>query len=265
MNFEEEITKKIVGENPEEQYENAKEEVSVENITSKISKDDVFAKDKKSSSVNEVVSRSADEKEEAENIFRKLFSEYQDDLKEYAKGKELKKSEEQARLIEFVDEETNKLLEKYGLEKFNVKLNNVHLFSKVDTANLFGKKIEDESVPLAVCYWHLQAVFLNQKEGYDKLSFSHAMFHELTHFKEYQKLYAKNDNISDSNNIEGDEEDLLKKISEDKEFFKKYNLIQHGISLVVASDSNKYKEYMFENRKNIPNAKDFRLFSKLSG
>ncbi len=258
MNLEENLIKKIIGETSEEQYENSEEEFSVEKIASKIEKEDVFEKGKKGSSINEVVSRNADEKVKAEGMFRKLFSEYQDDWKEFVEGKELKKSKEQIDLIGYVNKETNKLREKYGIEGFNVSSDNVHLFSKEDIANYFERKVEKIGVPLAVYCWYLQAVPLNQKEGYDKLSFSHIMSHELTHFKEYQKLYAKNNGGSDLGNIEGDKENLLIKISEDKDFFKKYNLIQHGISLAIISDANKFKEYMFEKKKDIPNAKDFR-------
>ncbi len=258
MNLEENLIKKIIGETSEEQYENSEERFSIEKIALKIEDKDIFEKGKKGSSVNEIVSRSADEKVKAEGIFRNLFFEYQDDWKKFAKGKELKKSEEQIRFIEFANDETNKLLEKHGVEKFNISSDNVHLFSEEDTASFFSRKIEKIGIPIGVYNWGLQAVFLNQKEGYDKLSFSHAMFHELTHFKEYQKLYAESNDIQNQNSAESEEKNLLKEILEDNDFFKKYNLIQHGISLAIISDPNKCKEYMFEKKKDIPNAKDFR-------
>ncbi len=258
MNSEENLIKKIIGETPEEQYENSEEEFSLDKVVSKMSEEDKLDRNKKGSSINEIIGRNTNKKDEIKKIFEKLFSGYQDGWKKFMEGKELKKSKEQMRLIEYVNGETNKLLEKYEVEKFNVNSNNVHLLGKEDMANFFERKAEKIDVPIGVYYWYLQAALLNQKEGYDKLSFSHIMFHELTHFKEFQKLYAKNDNGLGLNDTKGDEENLLIKISEDKDFFKKYNLIQHGISLIIASDANKFKEYMFEGRKDIPNAKDFR-------
>lgn len=256
MNLEENLIKKIIGEISEEQYENSQKEFLFDEVVSKMSDEDKPDLNKKGSSVNEVVSRSADEKEKAEDMFSKLFSDYQDDWKEFTEGKELKKSEEQIRLIEFANDETNKLLEKYGVEKFDAS--NVHLFSEEDMTNFFSRKVEKMGIPIGAYKWGLQAVLLNQREGYDKLSFSHIMFHELTHFKEYQKLYTKSDDIQNQNSAESDEENLLTKISEDKDFFKKYNLIQYGISLAITSDANKFKEYVFESKKDMPNAKDFR-------
>lgn len=258
MNLEENLIEKIIGETPEEQYKNSEEKFSLDKVVSKISDENKPDLNKNGYSINEIISRSINEKEKAKKMFIKLFSESQDDWREFTKGKELKKSEEQIKLMEFVNKETNKLLGKYGVEKFDVSPDNLHLFSEEDMANYFGSKVEKMGIPMAACFWYLQAVFLNRKEGYDKLSFSHAMFHELIHFKEFQKLYVKNDSGLGLNDTESDEENLPIKIFEDKDFLKKYNLIQHGISLVLASDANKYKEYMFEKIKDIPNAKNFR-------
>lgn len=258
MNLEENLIEKIIGETPEEQYKNSEEEFSLDKIVSKMSDEDRPNLNKKGSSINEIIGRSINEKEKAKKMFIKLFSESKDNWIEFTKGKELNKSEDQIKLIEFVSKEINKLLEKYGVEKFDVSPDNIHLFSQEDMAVYFRNKVKKTGIPTGAYLWFLQAVFLNQKEGYDRLSFSRAMFHELTHFKEYLKIYAENADSASQNNNGDNEENLLVKISEDKNFYKKCNSIQKGISLIVASDPNRYKEHIFENKKNIPNARDFR-------
>lgn len=255
MHPEENIIKKIIGETPEEQYENSQKEFSLDEISSRIEKDDASFTGKKDSSINEIISRDRGEVEKVKKMFSKLFSESGEDWKKFSEGSELKKSEEQVKLIEFVNSETNKLLEKYGIEKFDVRPDKVHLFSEEDMASYFKRKF---GVPIGSYLWYLQAVLLNQKEGYDKLSFSHIMYHEITHFKEYQKLHTKNSGSLGANDTEDSKTNLLIEISEDKSFFKKYDLIQQGITFTAVADPNKFKEYMFEDKKDVPNAKDFR-------
>ncbi len=121
------------------------------------------------SSIDKIVARTPEEKKEAEDYFVKTFS---DQRWEDLEGKELEKTEEQTEIIDMVNEETNKLLEKYGLKKFDIKDRNVHLLSKNDFDDIFGNVLERNNTK-AVSFFAPKGQFaaFSLRENFRKLQF----------------------------------------------------------------------------------------------
>lgn len=144
------------------------------------------------SSIDKVIARTPEEKKEAENYFAETFSNQKwEDLE----GKELEKTEEQIEIINLVNEETNKLLEKYGLEKFDITDRNIHLLDKNAFNDTFGKELEKANIN-AISGFAPKGQFavFSLKENMTKSLFAKKMFHEDIHFKSFQTAYVKDGN-----------------------------------------------------------------------
>lgn len=143
------------------------------------------------SSIDKVVARTSEEKKEVDGYFAEKFLEQKSE-----KVAEITKSEEQIKLINFINDETNNLLEKYGLEKFDVSPDYIHILSKEDFRDLFGKSDKEKTAygnyhPLG------QAIAIDQSKVYPKTAFTHILFHELLHFKSHQIAHKIEDNKYD--------------------------------------------------------------------
>lgn len=196
MNFEEKITKKIIGESPEQQYENSQKELSVGEIASNCSDMDKSDRNKKNSSVNEIIGKSEEEKERIKEHFAKMLS---DQNWKELESMEIEKSEEEIRIINLVNEESNKLLEKYGLEKFDIKPENVHLLRASDFEKLFETESNKKFFRRSAFFTQEgQAIFVNQDKVSSKKEFARKKFHEFIHFKSFQNV-AKN--VENNRNI----------------------------------------------------------------
>jgi len=147
-----------------------------------------FNPEKQISSIDKIVARSPEEKKEAEEYFAENFSEQKSE-----RVKEIKKSEEQIKIINFINDETNKLLESYGVEKFDVGPENIHILSKEDFKFFFSKPNEKRS---GYGFYHplSQTVVIDQSKIYPKTAFTHILFHELLHFKSHQIASATGEN-----------------------------------------------------------------------
>lgn len=132
------------------------------------------------SSVDKVIARTSEEKKEAEEYFAENFSDQKTE-----KVKEIKKSEEQIKIIDFINNETNKLLESYGVEKFDVSSENIHILSKEDYRRFFSKPNGKRT---GYGFYHplAQTVVIDQSKIFPKTAFTHILFHELLHFKSHQ-------------------------------------------------------------------------------
>ncbi len=120
-----------------------------------------------------------EKKEEIKKEFAKIFNEQKF---ECLKKKEIEKTAEQIETIKFINDETNKLLEKYGLPKFNISSDNVHILEEKDYKPEAG--------------WYMpyyQSVFLYinripKEFRNSNLSFANFIFHKFIHFKSFQSI-----------------------------------------------------------------------------
>src|SRR4030042_2537224 len=140
----------------------------------------------KKSSVERIVGYSDEQKEEIKEIleqrFKKQDFEEIEETEEFEglKEKESKKTPEQVKIINLVDEETNKLLAKYDLPEFKIPSKNVHLFSEKNYEDLRGIK----GAKGAFLSPASQSVFISENDS--KMMFLQMVFHEFIHFKSYQ-------------------------------------------------------------------------------
>jgi len=142
-------------------------------------------------SIERMVGTSKEEEKAVKEVLAQRFKE-QDvgDLKKI----ELEKTPEEIQIIDLVNKETDKLLAKYDLPRFDISSKNVHLFDKVAYRKIRGIK---GSVPgLAHIDPEYQAVFVGK--GSSKVGFAKEIYHEFIHFKSYQAVQRTSKNKTDS-------------------------------------------------------------------
>lgn len=97
---------------------------------------------------------------------------------------EYPKSKEELALIDFANEETNKLMESVGAEPFDVSEKNIHILP----AEEFEKMAGNKSNSAIVTYRH-QGIVLNAAEvRRESILFGESTFHELIHLKSHVTL-----------------------------------------------------------------------------
>jgi len=81
----------------------------------------------KKSSIERVIGATKEQEEEIKEIHAQEFAKQNiEELKDI----EFEKTQEQIKIIDSVNEETNKLLAKYNLPKFDIPADNIHLIDK---------------------------------------------------------------------------------------------------------------------------------------
>lgn len=138
-------------------------------------------------SIDRVISGTREEKKEVEDFFNKKFS--NPEIKEIERL-ELKKSEEQIQTIDLVNDETNKLLERYGLEKFDIGPDNIHLLNKNNYENFRGNKKNKDSAVFKILD---QSIIIDQDASFPRTLFAQMLFHEMIHFKSRQEIHISKD------------------------------------------------------------------------
>ena len=141
-------------------------------------------KNSEHSSVKKTIGITEQEKEELKKEFARRFT-HQEFLYQKIpelKEKEIEKTPDQIEIIKFINNETNKLLEKYGLPKFDISPDNVHFLRKDNYEEIF-KETKKEGAYFSP---HYQSVFI--KETASILKFTKRCFHEFVHFKAYQTV-----------------------------------------------------------------------------
>jgi hypothetical protein len=134
----------------------------------------------KKHSIERVVGTSKEEEREIKKIAAQIFEEQ--DIKELKKI-ELKKTPKQIEIINLVNEETNELLAKYNLPKFDIPHKNVHLLDK-DIYKRTYKRKEEEKPDTGHFKPSDQAIFVSKFDS--KLGITKLIYHEFIHFKSYQ-------------------------------------------------------------------------------
>jgi len=136
----------------------------------------------KQSSIKKIIGSIDEEgREELREEFARRFSEQE--IAEF-KEKEIEKTSDQIEIIKFVNDETNKLLEKYGLPRFDIPSDNVHLLKEKDYKKFFEIKKEKEARGNFLPYY--QSIFIKRDKSI--LIFGKVCFHEFVHFKSSQTL-----------------------------------------------------------------------------
>ena len=113
-------------------------------------------------SIDRIISGTKEERKEVEDFYSEKFS---NPRIEKIERVELKKSAEQIEIINLVNDETNKLLEKYGLERFDIGPDNVHLLNKNDYENFRGNKKNKGSAIFNILD---QSIIINQDASFPR-------------------------------------------------------------------------------------------------
>jgi len=121
---------------------------------------------------------------EKEKILREKGERFDDQFFERMKGKEREKTPEELEIISLVDEATNKLRRKYGLEDFNIPAKNIHVIKEEEWSPTEAGLPEGKGV--AVYSHKPQAVAMREQPH--KIVFMKFAFHEMLHFKSYGAL-----------------------------------------------------------------------------
>ena len=161
-------------------------------------------------SIDKIISGTKEEKKEVEDFFSEKFS---DPKIEEIERLELKKSEEQIETINLVNDENNKLLEEYGLKKFDIGPDNIHLLNKEVYENF------RDSESAAGCLVLDQAIVVNQDMSFPRTLFAHRLYHEMIHLKSCQEVHiSENKAIISKTGIAINPKLKYRAVEEDKYF-----------------------------------------------
>jgi hypothetical protein len=106
----------------------------------------------------------------------------EEEIKEIEK-EEVKKTPEQIAMINFINDEINQLMEKFGIESFDVPEKNIHLLNR----EFFNKKFAKEGYSNRSFFDPSRQMILVCADKFDNdiklLDFAHTIFHEILHMK----------------------------------------------------------------------------------
>jgi hypothetical protein len=134
----------------------------------------------KKSSIKKIIGNVDEERKE--EIQKELAKRFNKQEFEGLKEKEIKKTPEQIEIIKLINDETNKLLKKYYLPKFDITPNNVHILKGNDYEKF------KPGISWATFEKNFQSVFVNKEKVKTNLNFACINFHEFVHFKALQSL-----------------------------------------------------------------------------
>ncbi len=98
---------------------------------------------------------------------------------EFNDSREKEKTEREIIIINFVNDKTNKLREKYGLDEFNIPIQNIHIIEK-------EKWPKKGSSGVYIPYHQAVAI----RETKSNLVLAKKIYHEMVHFKSYGALHT---------------------------------------------------------------------------
>lgn len=173
---------------------------------------------KEESSIKRVIGVPKDKEKKIKDMLTERFLKQEfPDFKE--KGiKEIEKTPEQIEIIKHMDKLTNDVLEKFGLPKFEISPNNVHILEKEDykKINKEWKKGEAFYAP------YYQAVFVEKTLSMSdlELKFAKKIFREYTRFKSFQiNRFYKDKGVFDL----GQDGMLIRTKTPKREYFRNLN------------------------------------------
>jgi len=115
---------------------------------------------------------------EKNKIFRDKHESFNDQVFEDLEHKERKKTPEEIQIIALANKMTNEIRQKYGLGKFDIPLDNIHIINE----DAWSTR-ED-----GVAFYQLMSQRIVLKEQSAKIVFVKKMIHEMLHFKSYSAL-----------------------------------------------------------------------------
>lgn len=119
---------------------------------------------------------------EKEQILQEKGERFDYQVFEELKGKEREKTPEELQIISLVNEATNEVRQKYGLENFDIPPENIHV-------------INEEAWPKekSVAFYNSMYQGIAMREQPSKIVFMKKIFHEMLHFKSYNALQITKD------------------------------------------------------------------------
>jgi len=129
-------------------------------------------------SVNEIFGGSVERKRDVKKFYSEIF-----ELQNFSDIKERDKTKDELLMIDLVNKETNKLLDRFGIEHFDISAKNIHVLEK-EAAIQYYKKMGLPEGTYGSFDPARQAIFL--KEEGDMLFFMKNLAHEMSHIKSYQ-------------------------------------------------------------------------------
>lgn len=202
------------------------------------------------SSLDEIIARNPEDAEKTDKDFAEKFADQNWEL--FKEKNELIKSEEQIRIIDLVDKETDKLREKYDLKKLNVSPSHVHLFRSKNYIDLLKNKIKNPGFSSGIFHPQAQTIITNQKFSSPKLMFANTAFHEITHLKFKNVAYVTKDGIGlGEMGISGD---FNPESNETKSYFENLN------EAITEELTMRFKKNILKNHPDFQN--DFKLIDE---
>ena len=140
----------------------------------------------KESSVNRILGGSPEENEDLGERFKKAFQ-YFGEGKIYLS--ERNKTPDETAIINLANQETNNVIERFGVPPMDVPLGNIHVFSKKEYADFTSEVAEDTdpSQTDAIFSTGTQIIAM-EDQGENLVEFTKRVLHEMYHLKSYQSV-----------------------------------------------------------------------------
>lgn len=110
------------------------------------------------------------------------MAEFSPEYREEIEKDEMPKNEKQLLLIDLANKETNALLEKFGIESYDIPEKNIHMISSDLIEKIHGEKIS------AISLMPNRLILLDKNFYNSPILFAAASFHEMLHLKSYFSL-----------------------------------------------------------------------------
>ncbi len=129
----------------------------------------------KFSSIDRVVGKISEK--EKEQILRYSGESFSDQVFDHLKRVERKKTSNELQIIDMVNNLTNEIRQKYGVENFDVPPDNIHIVS--------DEKWSDKK---GTAYFNSGMQGVVMRENFSNMGFTNKVIHEMLHFKSYSAL-----------------------------------------------------------------------------
>lgn len=139
----------------------------------------------KTLSKKEKILKAQKEEFKSQRSFKKMNRE------RWLSNKEREKTPEELEIISIVNEATNEILQKYGVDPFNIPPGNVHVMKKNVVLKLFDRLSPINTRPMVergdgISYHNMEAIEII--DPISKIQLAHTVFHEMIHSKSYNAV-----------------------------------------------------------------------------
>lgn len=153
---------------------------------------------------------------------------------------EIEKSSEQIEICNILNDYTNKILNKYGIDNFDISPDNIHIFDS---------RLQSEGMDIGGQFIAEDQSILVRNSG-NKLSFAHYLSHEIIHLKSHGTVQVIREN-SESFDLDFGYRSGFKMKSRDgkREFFHKIDeALTEELSKEITQDIKKNNNPIFQNQ-----------------